>query len=484
MKDWLSSAEGRQFSELLRSGCAEGGVETIVVPLPFAFVEQALTYTASVYDKNSRTYGYNHTTNSKFRISVVCDGSKLYMSFCCLSTGLTSNIYTKVENVRPFSVLLGGKHSKDAVTLQVKRQALQTNINSTNNSFVLYVSSEIFAIVHRKNNWRSILGNQNEIFTNIIQRKRISQGSQAGIGMLAYSGMRPFRAVGNESIIEYRRSKSVTINFGLTQQDLIDRIEPESIIGMKPEHGRWLLNKASASPTKEKGELIIHFKESTVGFCGASPASEQLSLEYGNHGSGRGRGKYRSYYNNGTEQTIVIQRESFATKDLNAMVNNCNEMYFGVSSNKSVIGWRYGDVLMLWEQDIMPTDVHPLLEEAAGSLKDLGCEQFLLPNVINVFTVPEYLKGYEVPEHELTEDQQKFIRRMYTARSNVLSLDDKRTSTKERELYRNPPPVVSPETARIYLQWAKDYETEQSLFGKDMNPEETQFVRYLEERAK
>ena len=210
MKDWLSSAEGRQFSELLRSGCAEGGVETIVVPLPFAFVEQALTYTASVYDKNSRTYGYNHTTNSKFRISVVCDGSKLYMSFCCLSTGLTSNIYTKVENVRPFSVLLGGKHSKDAVTLQVKRQALQTNINSTNNSFVLYVSSEIFAIVHRKNNWRSILGNQNEIFTNIIQRKRISQGSQAGIGMLAYSGMRPFRAVGNESIIEYRRSKSVT----------------------------------------------------------------------------------------------------------------------------------------------------------------------------------------------------------------------------------------------------------------------------------
>ena len=483
MKDWLSSAEGQQFSELLRSGCAEGGVEAIVVPLPFAFVEQALTYTANQYDKNSRRY-YNNTGNAKFRISVVCDGSKLYMSFCCITTGLTSNIYTKVEGVRPFSVLLGGKSPKDAISLSVKKKQFQTNINDTNNSFVLYVSSEIFAIVHRKNNWRNVLGNTSRIWSSVTQRQRISAGSTAGIGILAYSGMRPFRAVGNESIIEYRRSKSVTINFGLTQQELIDRIEPESVIGVQPKHGRWLLNRASASPTKEKGELIIHFKQNTVGFCGASPASEELTLEYGNHGSGRGRGKYRSYYNNGTEQVIVIQRESLGQKDLNAMVNNCEEMYFGVSNNKSLIGWKYGDVLMFWEQDIMPTDVHPLLEESAGSLKELGCEQFLLPNVINVFTIPDYLKGYDTPENELTDDQQKFVRRTYTARMNVLSIEDKRTTNIERELYKNPPNVVSPETAKIYLVWANDYRSEQQLFGKTLTPEEEKFVRYLKERAK
>ena len=207
MKDWLSSTEGQEFSEYLRSGCAEGGVEAIVVPLPFAFVEQALTYTANKYDKYSKTWN-RHTNNVPFRVSIVCDGTKLYMSFCCIDTGLVCNIYTKVDGVRPFSVLLGGKTRKDALNLQVKTQALRTRITPDTNSFVLYVSSEVFGIVHKKSNWRDALGQRSEIFNSIVQRKRMSPagGNNVGIGILAYSGMRPFRAVDNEEIVEYRRT--------------------------------------------------------------------------------------------------------------------------------------------------------------------------------------------------------------------------------------------------------------------------------------
>ena len=482
MKDWLSSAEGQEFSGYLRSGCAEGGLEAIVVPLPFAFVEQALTYTANKYDKQK---GWNTaTTKVPFRISIVCDGTKLYMSFCCIDTGLISNLYTPVENVRPFSVLLGGKTRNDALFLQVKKQAITGNFIPQDDSFVLYVSSEVFAIVHKKSSWRNRLTNRNRIFDEIVQRERLNLSpSGAGIGIIAYTGMRPFRAVDNDEIVEYRRSKNVTINFGLTQQELIDKITPESIVGTQPKHGRWLMNRAATSNTNEKGELIIHFKENTVGFCGASPASEELTLEYGNHGSGRERGKYRSYYNNGTEQSIVIQRDSIATKDLNAMANSCDEMYFGVSSNKSLIGWKYNDVLMLWQQDIMATEIHPLLRDL-GSLKELGCREFRLPNVINVFTVPDYLTGYDKVDPELSEPQYKFLKRIYTARTNMLALDDKRTTDEERKLHRAAPKVVTPEQARLYVIWANDYQNEQSLRGKKLDPEEIRFIEYLANRAK
>ena len=485
MKDWLNSADGRQFHDYLLSGCAEGGIETIEVPIPYAFIEQALTYTASKYDKHTRTNRWNSgTASSKFRISLVCDGSKLYMSFCCISTGLVANIYTKVEGTRPFSVLISGKDGL-GISLNVKKEPTVTR-GTSNNSFLLFVSSEIFAMVHKRTgNWRSQLQNRSAIFGRIVQRERLTNDG-VGIGLAAYAGMRPFKAVANEHIVEYRRTKNVTINYGLAEPELIDKIEPDSIIGIKPKHGRWLLNKASQSTSKEKGELIAHFKPNTVGFCGASPASDELTLEYGNHGTGRERGKYRSYYNNGVEQSIALQKESISTKSLNSLVNSCDTMYLGVANKKTLIGWELNDVIILWEQDVASTSIHPLLEESSSELKELHCAEFTLPNVINIFTMPDFLKGYEDVEHELTDEQTKFIRRFYTARTQYLQLEDRRTTTEERNLYNKgeTPIRITPEHASTYLVWAKAYEEEKRLRGSKVSQDIQKFMHYLTERAK
>jgi len=280
------------------------------------------------------------------------------MSFCCIETGLVANIYSKVEGTRPFSVLINGKDGK-GVSLSVKKEPTITR-GQGNNSFLLFVSSEIFAILHKRTgHWRQTLQQRSTIFKRIVQRERLTPDG-VGIGLAAYAGMRPFKAVANEHIVEYRRTKNVTIIYGLSEPDLIDKIEPESIVGMKPKHGRWLLNKASQSSSKEKGELIAHFKPNTVGFCGASPASNELMLEYGNHGTGRERGKYRSYYSNGVEQSIAIQKESISPKSLNSLVNGCDIMYLGVANNKTLIGWNLNDVIVLWEQGVASTRIHPL----------------------------------------------------------------------------------------------------------------------------
>ena len=486
MKDWLNGTEGQELYNYLLSGCAEGGIESIEVPIPFAFVEQALTYTASKYDRHARKPRWHNqnTERSKFRISLVCDGSKLYMSFCCINTGLKCNIYTQVESTRPFSVLINGKDGK-GVPLNVKKEPIVNN-NENEQSFLLFVSSEIFVAVHRRSgHWRTSLQHRSTFFTRIIQRERLSP-SGVGVGIAAYAGMRPFRAVANDHIVEYRRNKNVTINYGLTQQELIDVIKPESVIGMKPKHGRWLLNKASQSSSIEKGELIIHFKPNTVGFCGASPASDELTLEYGNHGSGRERGKYRSYYNDGTEQTISVQRESISTKSLNSLVNSCDLMYFGVADNKTLLGWNLNDVIIMWEQDIMSTTPHPLLETYTDTLKELHCEEFMLPNIINVFTLPDFLQGYDATEKELTDKQVKMLKKFYNARCQVLQLEDRKTTPAERALYNkgNPPSVVTPEDARTYVMWAENYEQEQRWRKQPLSVSERKFIRYLTERAK
>ncbi len=484
MKDWLNGADGQELYNYLLSGCAEGGIETIEVPIPFAFIEQALTYTSTQYDRHRRVNRWHNDTESKrFRISLVCDGSKLYMSFCCINTGLKCNIYTQVDNTRPFSVLISGKDGA-GVPLQVKKEPV-VNTNENEQSFLLFVSSEIFAIVHRRQgHWRTSLQNRGDLFKRIVQRERLSPAG-VGVGIAVYAGMRPFRAVANEHIVEYRRDKNVTINYGLRQQELIDKITPDTMIGMKPKHGRWLLNKAAQSSSAEKGELIIHFKPNTVGFCGASPSSE-LTLEYGNHGSGRERGKYRTYYNNGVEKSMSVQRESISNKSLNSLVNTCGLMYFGLDKNKTLLGWNLNDVIIIWEQDVMSTRIHPLLEESSSELKDLHCEEFMLPNIINVFTMPEFLKGYDATEKELTEKQVILLKKFYNARCQVLQLEDRTTTPTERALYNkgNPPSVVTPEDARTYVLWANNYIEERNWKKESLTSSEKRFIRYLTERAK
>lgn len=485
MKDWLNGADGQELYNYLLSGCAEGGIETIEVPIPFAFIEQALTYTSTQYDRHARVNRWvGDTETKKFRISLVCDGTKLYMSFCCITTGLKCNIYTQVESTRPFSVLISGKDGL-GIPLSVKKEPV-VNTNENEQSFLLFVSSEIFVVLHRRSgHWRSQLQNRGDFFKRIIQRERLNP-SGVGVGIAAYAGMRPFRAVANDHIVEYRRTKNVTINYGLRQQNLIDLISPESMIGMKPKHGRWLLNKAAQSTSAEKGELIIHYKPNTVGFCGASPSSSDLTLEYGNHGSGRERGKYRTYYNNGVEQSMIVQRESISTKSLNSLVNSCDLMYFGLANNKTLLGWSLNDVIIIWEQDIMSTKVHPHLSDYDSELKELHCEEFMLPNIINVFTMPDFLTGYDATEKELTNEQVIMLKKFYNARCQVLQLEDRTTTSSERALYNkgNPPPVVSPENARTYVMWAKNYEEEQRWRNLTLSPSEMKFIRYLTERAK
>ena len=85
--------------------------------------------------------------------------------------------------------------------------------------------------------------------------------------------------------IEYRRNKKSknVIHYGV-ENPIIDRIEPSALVGVKPEHGRWLLNKAAKTTSKQKGELLIHFREGTPMFFGVSPMGTELSLEYGAYG--------------------------------------------------------------------------------------------------------------------------------------------------------------------------------------------------------
>jgi hypothetical protein len=363
---------------------------------------------------------------------MVCDGSKLYMSFCCLDTGLVANLYTLIKQTQPFSVVI------KEITLNVKER-IDSGWNVENNdSFAIYISSEVFAIVCEKTHWGSRLQTYANLFGGrVIQRTGLPGGTNVGIGIMNYTGLRPYNAVDSEGIVEYRRTKTSSIHFGV-EGPLINRIRPESIIGIKPKHGRWLLNKAASSPTKEKGELIIHFKTNSVGFCGASPASGELSLEYASHGTGGGRGKYREYYNDGTEVSITVPRESIATKDLNSMVNYCDVMYIGVSGNKSILGWKVGDALLLWEQSMQNVSVHPMVLEKGTSLKELKCESFRLPNIANVFRLPDFLQGYErnKEEDEMTPEEARLTIHWWNSHLNSLAIRGKRPTKEEMELIK------------------------------------------------
>ena len=140
----------------------------------------------------------------------------------------------------------------------------------------------------------------NDLFRKQNQQRTMVQNMGIGIGMWVYSGLRPFIAkkasVNDADFIEYRRNKNSrnVIHYGV-ENPIIDRIEPSALVGVKPEHGRWLLNKAAKTTSKQKGELLIHFREGTPMFFGVSPMGTELSLEYDVYGKGGKRGKYRSY---------------------------------------------------------------------------------------------------------------------------------------------------------------------------------------------
>jgi hypothetical protein len=100
--------------------------------------------------------------------------------------------------------------------------------------------------------------------------------------------------------------------------------------------------------------------------------------------------------------------------------------------------------------------------------------------------MPDFLQGYEAVEHELTDEQIVFIRRFYNARTSRLQLEDRRTTTEERNLYNKgeSPRRITPENARTYLVWADAYIKEAQLRKITVEQDITKFMRYLTERAK
>ena len=76
--------------------------------------------------------------------------------------------------------------------MNVKKEPIVNN-NADEQSFLLFVSSEIFVAIHRRNGyWRNSLQQRSDFFKRIIQRERLSP-SGVGVGIAAYAGMRPFR---------------------------------------------------------------------------------------------------------------------------------------------------------------------------------------------------------------------------------------------------------------------------------------------------
>jgi hypothetical protein len=442
MKNWLKNSSS-QMREVIQSGCAEQMPIMLSVPLPYSFIEKALTYTAGVFDKRKRKRRYRYGNNTAmYRISATCDGTTLYMSFTCLGTGLTANIYSPVENGYPFNIIVPKVH------LNVRTDSGRPwNWNKeSDEGFVLVASNELFAILC--NGWSSSVS-PDDLFkdSHAAPQRNMVTGCNIGIGLWVYEGLRPFvsaKAKGNEEdFIEYRRSttnnKNTTVHYGV-ENPIIDMIEPSAMVGVKPEHGRWLLNKAAKTTSKQKGELLLHFREGTPMFFGVSPMGTEPSLPYDAYGKGGKRGKYRTYSYTGKEHLVSIPRDSIGTKDISSLVQNSEQMFFGASDKKVILGWKVDDVYFLWEHDVQRTDVlHPMLADLSttATVVPLHCENLRLPNVRDDFKLPSFLQGYEniEEEEEMTPEEAKILIRWWNDHVNAEIMAGRRPTQESVELF-------------------------------------------------
>ncbi len=437
MKDWLQNRSS-QFRELIQSGCAEQMPILLSVPLPYTFIEKALTYTSNTFDKRTKRWRWHGSSskNTDFRVSATCDGSMLYMSFTCLGTGLSANIYSPVENGRVFNVIVP-KISLNVHSLSGR--PWNYNIEQEE-GFVLVASSEVFGILC--NGWNSSI-QVDTLFTSGARQRKNLENYGVGIGMWMYNGLRPFVAPKSnnldEDFIEYRRvRKKHSIHFGV-ENSLVDRITPSAIVGVKPEHGRWLLNKAAKTTSKSKGELLIHFREGTPMFFGVSPTGTELSLDYGQHGKGGKRGKYRSYSYSGKDRLVVIARDSIGTKDLGSLVKYSEQMYFGASDTKVVLGWKIDNITFLWEHDVQQTGIiHPMVDEFSNEgIVPLNAESFELPIVRDDFRLPKFLQGYDNVEEEndMTPDEARLLVRWWNDHVNAEIMAGRKPTKESLELF-------------------------------------------------
>lgn len=440
MQTWLTNHSSR-MREVIQNGCAEQMPIMLSVPLPYSFIEKALSYTAGVFDKRTKKR-YNHgSTSVAYRVSATCDGNTLYMSFTCLTTGLTANIYSPVENGYPFNIIV------PKVLLNARADSGRPwnwKNNNTEEGFVLVASNELFAILC--DGWSSSI-ESDSLFQgqgNSAPQRKMVVGCNIGVGLWVYEGLRPFvsaKATPNEEdFIEYRRSTtSNPVHYGV-ENPIIDRIEPSAMVGVKPEHGRWLLNKAAKTTSKQKGELLIHFRKGTPMFFGVSPMGTEPSLPYDVYGKGGKRGKYRSYSYTDKEHLVSIPRDSIGTKDISSLVQHSEQMFFGASDKKVILGWKVDEVYFLWEHDVQNTDVlHPMLADlrTTATVVPLQCENIRLPTVRDDFKLPSFLQGYEniEEEEEMTPEEAKILIRWWNDHVNAEIMAGRRPTQESVELF-------------------------------------------------
>jgi len=445
MKDWIKSNQAANLRSHFSQGCSEGDVILLHVPVPFALLYNSLRYISRKFKKNSGNRYY--ASAQTYRISVVCDGNSIYMSFTNLVTGLSANIYSAdIVNAPVFNLVV------PEINFSVETERRFRNANE---EFSIVVSPEIFGIITKEYPTFGGNGHQNHYSTpnmntieSVFSRKGVitsrrlpADTGNYSIALCAYTGNRPFHAVkakpNDPDFIEYRRTKSVSLHYGV-ESPLLDQITPNAMVGIKPSHARWLWNKASKTSGKVKGELIVHFTENSPMFVGVSPGSNDYVMDYDAYGKGGARGKYREY--SCTKETqCTLPRDSISTKTLSRMVRTADTFYIGTTDTTTVMGYKKNNTHLLWEHTIETCGaVHPELESLKSSktIAKLKCDAFALPNVLNRVKLPSFFVGYNNSEEDdLTEDEAKILMRWWNDHVNSEILAG-RTPTKEsKELF-------------------------------------------------
>ena len=174
-------------------------------------------------------------------------------------------------------------------------------------------------------------------------------------------------------------------------------------------------------------------------FFGVSPTGTELSLDYGQHGKAGKRGKYRSYSYSGKDRLIGIARDSIGTKDLGSLVKYSEEMYFGASDTKVVLGWKINDITFLWEHDVQQTEIiHPMIDEFSNiEITPLNANSFELPIVRDDFRLPKFLQGYDNIEEEedMTPDEAKILIRWWNDHVNAEIMAGRKPTNESLELF-------------------------------------------------
>ena len=120
-------------------------------------------------------------------------------------------------------------------------------------------------------------------------------------------------------------------------------------------------------------------------------------------------------------------------------MRHSEQMYFGASNKKVILGWKVDEVYFLWEHDVQQTDViHPMIAEiSTNEIVPLQCEVARLPTVRDDFKLPSFLQGYENIEEEedMTPEEAKILIRWWNDHVNAEIMAGRRPTQESVELF-------------------------------------------------